>query len=146
MSALGRIVGAFLAVVGGYVFISALLDLGVVVVRALPQAHLLKFLVWFFFTGASMRVFAYGLALGLGSRSAFAQRIMSGWRDSSWGGGRSLSIFAVTCGLIVIAYQTAVLIYADESTLFTLQYLASTYIPRLIVGISSVINGIIFWR
>ncbi len=142
MSLLGRIAGLFLVIVGGYVLVIATLDLVTVKFVPPPWTYIRNFFVWAILIFGSFQTICIGLMLGFGSHPRI-ETIKKRWRDKSKT-SKSRSILALVCGLIIIVLLFSQLFYADELALFTLDYLVSFYIPRLVVGVSSLVSGVTF--
>lgn len=142
MSPLGRIAGLFLVIVGGYVLVIATLDLVWVNLGAPPWTYVRNFLVWAILIFGSFQTICIGLMLGFGSHPR-VEAIKKRWKQKSTT-SKSRTILALICGLIIIWLLFSQLFFSDDFALFTSDYLVSFFIPRLVVGVSSLISGITF--
>jgi len=118
------------------------LDLVTVKFAPPPWTYIRDFFVWAILIFGSFQTICIGLMLGFGSHPR-VETIKKRWKDESKR-SRSRSILALVCGLIIIVLLFIQLFYADELALFTSEYLVSFFIPRLVVGVSSLVSSITF--
>jgi hypothetical protein len=134
MTISGRIAGAVLVLVGGYVLLNATLEILVGKFGLPIWTYAPYLIVWFLLFMASLQTMSLGWTLIKGNMSGL----------SLWPQGDSL--ISVTVGIVIIVMLLAgPFVDANEGS-FTLEYLASVYMPRLVAGISSVIHGVRLWR
>lgn len=142
MSPLGRVAGLFLVIVGGYVLVIETLDLVWVALGAPPWTYIRNFIVWAILIFGSFQTICIGLMLGFGSHPR-VEDIKKRWGQKSKT-SKSRTILALICGLIIIGLLFSQLFSSNEFALFNSDYLVSFFVPRLVVGVSSLISGTTF--